>query len=51
MEVSMKKIEVFDIEAEDIEEIAEAQDATVAEVVEALMEAIRRNEIDISDYL
>ena len=33
----MRKITVYDIEAEDLEEIADANDITVADVVEMLM--------------
>ena len=34
----MKNITVYDIEAEELENIADANDTTVAEVVEMLME-------------
>ena len=34
----MKKITVYDIEADELEKIADANDTTVAEVVEALMQ-------------
>jgi hypothetical protein len=34
----MKKILVYDIEADELEKIADANDTTVAEVVEMLME-------------
>lgn len=34
----MQKILVYDIEAEELEKIADANDVTVAEVVEMLME-------------
>ena len=34
----MKKITVYDIEAEELEKIADVNDTTVAEVVEMLME-------------
>lgn len=47
----MKNLNVYDIEAEDIEQIADENDVTIAEVVEALMDAVRDNGIDIKDYL
>lgn len=47
----MKNLNVYDIEAEDIEQIADENDVTVAEVVEALMDAVKDNGIDIGDYL
>lgn len=47
----MKNLNVYDIEAEDIEKIAEENDVTIAEVVEALMDAVRDWDIDIKDYL
>lgn len=47
----MRKINVYDIEADDIEQIADENDVTVAEVVEALMDAFRQGDIDITDYL
>jgi len=36
----MTKITVYDIEAEELEKIADANDTNVAEVIEALMEYI-----------
>ena len=33
----MRKIEVYDIEAEELEKIADVNDTTVAEIVEMLM--------------
>lgn len=47
----MKNLNVYDIEAEDIEQIADENDTTVAEVIEALMDAVRDWDIDIKDYL
>ena len=47
----MKKIDVYDIEAEDLDTLADEYDASVAEVVEALMDAVRSGDIDIADYL
>lgn len=47
----MKNLNVYDIEAEDIDKIADENDVTIAEVVEALMDAMRDNGIDIKDYL
>lgn len=47
----MKNLNVYDIEAEDIEQIAEENDVTIAEVIEALMDAVRNGDIDITDYL
>ena len=47
----MKNLNVYDIEAEDIEQIADENDVSIAEVIEALMDAIRDNDIDIKNYL
>lgn len=47
----MKNINVYDIEAEDLDELADEHDTSVAEVVEALMDAVRSGDIDIADYL
>lgn len=49
----MKMIEVYDIEAEDLEELAEKHDTSVANVVESLLAAVNDslNGIDIADYL
>ena len=47
----MKNLNVYDIEAEDIEQIADDNDVSIAEVIEALMDAIRDNDIDIKNYL
>lgn len=47
----MRNLNVYDIEADDIEKLAYENDTTVAEVVEALMEAVRDWDIDIANYL
>lgn len=47
----MKNLNVYDIEAEDIEQIADENDVTVAEVVEALMTAVKDWDIDLTKYL
>ena len=47
----MRNLNVYDIEAEEIEQVADENDVTVAEVVEALMDAMRNGDIDITDYL
>ena len=43
----MKNINVYDIEAEDLDELADEHDTSV----EALMDAVRSGDIDIADYL
>lgn len=47
----MKSIMVYDIEAEDLEKLADECDETIAVVVEALMDAVRAEGIDIKDYI
>ena len=47
----MRNLNVYDIEAEEIEQVADENDVTVAEVVEALMDAMRNGDINITDYL
>lgn len=47
----MRNLNVYDIEADDIEQIADKNDVTVAEVVEALMEAVKDWDIDLTKYL
>ena len=47
----MRNLNVYDIEADDIEKIADENDTTVAEVVEALMDAVRDWDIDLTKYL
>ena len=47
----MTKITVYDVEANKIEEICEDYDTTEAEVIEALIEAIEYNDIDLGDWL
>lgn len=47
----MKNLNVYDIEAEEINEIADVKNVTVAEIVEALMDAVRNGDIDVDDYL
>lgn len=48
---NMTTITIYDIEAETIEAIAEENQTTEADVVDAIMFAIRSNDIDIKDYL
>lgn len=50
-ENSMQNLYVYDIEAEDINKVADENDVSVAEVVEALMEAVKDNDIDLTEYL
>lgn len=47
----MKNICVFDIEAEDIESLADEYNVSDAEIVEALVNAVKSGDIDIADYL
>lgn len=53
----MKHIEVYDIEAEDLEKLAEdfTNDdhgrVTTADIVEAMLTAIRREYINLEDYI
>ena len=42
----MKKITVYDIEADELEKIADANDTCVAEVVEALMQYVEEMKKD-----
>lgn len=50
-DTDMKNITVYDIEAEDIEKLTEEHDCTEAELIEAMMEAIRAEGIRLQDYL
>jgi hypothetical protein len=47
----MVNITVYDIEGEDIEKLTEEHDCTEAELIEAMMEAIRAEGIDLKNYL
>lgn len=47
----MVKIEIYNVDAVSIESISTENDATIAEVVSALIQAIEDNGIDISEYL
>lgn len=47
----MTRISIYDIEAEQIETLSDAHDVSDADVIEALFEAIKDNDIDINDYL
>lgn len=42
----MKEITVYDIEAEELEKIADANDTTIAEVVEMLMDYVEEMKED-----
>jgi len=47
----MTRIEIYDIEAEEIGKIAMANDTSEAEVMEAIMTALEKNDIDLEEYL
>lgn len=47
----MERISVYDAEAKKIEQIAEDANATEPEVIEAIFEALKDNNISIFDYL
>ena len=47
----MKNITVYDIEAEDMEKLTEELDCSEAELVEAMMEAIRAEGINLKEYI
>ena len=47
----MKQIKVYDIDFEDIADICELHCVNEWEVIEAMLEAIRDGEIDITEWL
>ena len=47
----MTRIMAYDWNAQEIEQIAEQADVPEAEVIEALLDALKDNNIDINDYL
>ena len=47
----MTNITVYDVEANKIEDICKEYDTTEAEVIEALIEAIEYENIDLGDWL
>ena len=47
----MKNITVYDIEENKIEKLCNEYDITEAELIEALLEAIEDNNINITDYI
>ena len=47
----MTNIGVYDIEAEKLEKLADDNDTSVAEIVEAIFDAINDAQINIGDYL
>ena len=47
----MQTITIYDIEEEKINEMCDEHDTTEAEIIEAILEAIKDNHININDYL
>lgn len=47
----MQNINIYDIESERIERLSIVLDVTAAEIVEALFDAIDKNDIDLEEYL
>ena len=47
----MQNINIYDVEAEDIEKVCEEKSITVPELIEALMTALNNGDIDIDNYL
>ena len=47
----MKQIKVYDTDFETIADICEDNDVNEWEVIEAMLEAIRDGEIDITEYM
>lgn len=47
----MTNVSVYDVEAEKLEQLAEEHDTSVAEVVEAIFDAINDAQINIGDYV
>lgn len=49
--ILMTKVEVYNQEANELEELAEKYETTTAEIVEAMMIALDANEVDFREYL
>ena len=47
----MKQIEVYDIDFEEITTICEDNDVNEWEIIEAMLEAIKAKEIDITEWI
>lgn len=47
----MRTVNAYDYEADVIEQLAEQHDVTEPEIVQAMIDALRANEIDLADYL
>ena len=47
----MKNISIYDTEAEVIETMCDTYDVSEAELIEAILDAIKDNDIDMEDYL
>lgn len=47
----MQNIGIYDIEAEEIEKIADENDSYTADVIQAMLEAIKDNGINLADYM
>lgn len=47
----MKRIDIYDIEFDRLDELEEKYDTTKAEIIEALLDAVDNGYIKIEDYL
>lgn len=47
----MQNINIYDVDAEDIEKVCQEKDITVPELIEALMTALNNDDINIDNYL
>ena len=47
----MRTVNAYDYEAEEIEKLADQNDVTEAQIIQALLEAVKYNEIDIAEYI
>lgn len=47
----MKAINIYDIEAERIETLCEKHDISEAELMQAILDALDNNEIDLDEYI
>ena len=47
----MTKIWVYDCDKEDIDKLAEENDTSEENIIEALLSAIKYNDIDIAEYI
>lgn len=47
----MTRVNIYDIEAEKIDALEREHDASEAEIIQALFEALEDNDIDLKDYL